>query len=129
MTDDEFIKILNNDNFIYDNYVFNNFDLSVYYYDGITAKYLNENQYVVFVDNNKISKDKLISIKKKKFILKVCLKNNKKIYDEVLVKRQNIIQTVKCKVINFMNFVTLNVDIFIHRLINKIIKTYHKGVL
>ena len=116
----EYIKILNKDDFVYNNYLFNSLNIYIYSYNGVNSKYLNTNDCNYYINNNIIEYEKIKDIKLNKFILKASLKDNPNISDEVLLRRVNNYYKLKNFIINKLNKIILNYDIFYSRVINKI---------
>lgn len=120
-TDINYIKILDNDNFVYDNYYFDKFNLSIYSYNKGLVKYLDKKDYNIY-QNGKLVDYNALDLTKKKFELKVSLKENENIYDKVIVRKILVISKIKHNVIKFINLCTFNFDFFFVRVVNKIRK-------
>ena len=125
----KYIKILdNNNNFIYNNYIYNHLNISVYGYNGMNSIYLSKSEYDVYQDGRKVENDKL-NINRKKCTLKVSLKENPNIYDIIIVKRITTKEIFKHKIIVFLNNTLFNFDLFFVRVINKIKRYIYKGII
>ena len=124
----KFMTILNDDNFVYNKYYYDKIDLKIYAYDGIKSYYIDSNDLIFYQDNNKIDYDDLIKTKKKKFRLKIILKDDLKTYYEVLFIKVNKYIIFKNKIINLTNILVVNINIFYNRVINKLRKIIHKFI-
>ena len=115
----QFIKILNNDDFVYDKYIYDRLNINIYYYDGFKSNYLKKEDCVFYLNNKEISYIDINKITLKKFDLKVKLKDSD-LFDEVKFKRINTFYKIIHKIIVILNDSTLWIEVFFSRVINKI---------
>lgn len=126
--DNCFIKILNNDDFVYDKYYFEKLNINVYFYDGYYSHYLKPEDCIFYKNGQEISYKDLQENHNKKFLLKVCLKNNHQIYTEALFKRISSFNIFTTSLIKFFNNQILSIDVFYNRVVNKL-KKIIKGII
>ena len=122
-TNYKFVKVLDGDNFIYDNYIFSNLHINVYEYNKGNVRYLKENEYEIYINNQRIEANNLDK-GKKKFELKVSLKEYPDIYDKVVLKRKTFLEIFKHQLKLLFNKLIFGFDYFLARVINKIRKVY-----
>lgn len=117
----EFLKILIDDNFTNNIYYINNkYKIDVYCYDGNKSLKLSDDKFIYSIDGKTIKYKDLNNYIDKDYTLKISLKENEEIYDEVKIKRikpiNNMIFTIKKNT----NKLILKKDIFLSRVHNKI---------
>lgn len=124
----EFIKILIDDNFINDIYYVNNlnYKLDIYCYNGKNSLKQDYNQYTYFINGKKIDYNDLNKYKGKDYILKVCLKDNHDIYDEIMIKHITNFDKIKFFIKKMSNKIIFVYDESFLRVQNKIARIFGK---
>lgn len=119
---EEYIKILFNDNFVYNNYYFKNAlnNLSIYYYDGYDSYYPDLNEFNFYKNDVKITLNELLKCSQKHYTLKACLKSNNEIYDIINVKKENNLILLKFFIETYINRLTVKLDVLSMKICNKL---------
>ena len=118
----ELLKILIDDNFTNDIYYVKNknYKMELYCYDGNNSINLSKNDFIFEVNNKVIKYENLKEFTNKNYTLKVSLKENSDIYDEVKIKHAGIFNILIFNLHKNINKIILKKDIFISRVHNKI---------
>ena len=118
----EFLKILIDDNFTNDIYYVNDlkYKIDVYCYNGSESLKLSHNNFIFKIDNKIINYKDLNNYIDKDYTLKIALKDNEEIYDEVKIKHIKPINKVFFILKKNTNKIILKKDVFVSRVHNKI---------
>lgn len=123
-----FIKILINDDFTYGKYYIKNKvkSLKIFLYDNDKNYLLGKNECYYYLNDKKIDYNDIFLNIKKNNILKVVYKNNY-LEDKVIIKKITFKNKIINKCIFYLNKLYIFIDVFYLRVINKIIKVVKKS--
>lgn len=117
-TTKKLIKLEIDHDFAYD-YVYDNQDFRVYSYDGYYSDYLKKDEYEILSDSVEIRNNKFV-LKKKKNIIRVQLKKNPKVFDEVVLIRNNFLSRFINEIVNVLNDICVFGEYAKQKIIRKI---------
>lgn len=118
----ELLKILVDDNFTNDIYYINkpNYKIGIYGYNGSESINIENKNLLFEVNKTLIRYEDLKEFNTKNYTLKVSLKENRKIYDEVKIIQVTKIKSLIFKFYKKINKIIFQKDIFLTKIHNKI---------
>lgn len=116
-----FIKIMNNEDFIYNNY-YNEGDLNIkiYSYNGYESKILDKDEYQLLYNNKPIDEISINNIKDGE--VKAILKENNNILDSIKIKKCKKYNLFKNNIINYSNYFFVEIHTIMQKILRKIKK-------
>lgn len=113
----KYIKTEINDDFAY-KYYYNNEKFQIYSYNGINSRYLCPDEYNI--SSNVTIKDNRFIINNKKEKVRVSLKCNPDIYDEITLVKKDFISKLNNKIVNIINKIAVGICYSKQKIIRKI---------
>ncbi len=114
----QLIKLEIDGDFAY-KYYYSNESFKIYSYDGVKFRYLDKDEYKIISDDVIVENDKFL-LKKHSNNIRVQLKNNDTIYDDVILVKKNIISVINNIIINIVNSVVVAICYSKQKIIRKI---------
>lgn len=120
-----FLKLLIDDNFVYNKYYFDDkkINFSFYFYNGFESKYLKYDEVIIKINDKEVNFNNIYMNLTNNCKIKIILKKDTNIYDEVILVRQNKKVVYYFKIKKIINSIVYLIDLLYSKVINKIRKT------